>query len=465
MTGKDTDFTRETDLVDTDLITGVRAPDGAASNIAVTAKNLGKYVRSLGPTYTVNDIGVMGGPGAGVGICPGPLPAGMAPIVGTTELGHDNYGNYMYSDGSIMVWIPAFFYKYGTGANGFAINIVSIKPRSAYTTVADANAAGYALHRAFYDGGERDGFFIDKYVPSNNSGTASSLLNGLPLSSAAAHNPFSGLTGAPTDAYYGCIAAAKTRGANFFPGSRFIQAALALLALAHAQASTSTAWNAWYDGTGVPNYPKGCNNNALGDANDGALVFVSDGYSTANKTGSANLFARTTHNGQNCGVADLNGTMWEIGLGLVTETAGTKFYLLKTSARMKDMTAGVGGALDLWGTAAQLAANYDELGATYGALTASSSNKVFGNAAQVLSEATSGLAWAAAGAGIPLVGGVGGTNQFGNDYCLDYRPGDMCPLAGGGWYYGADAGVWALHLSGVRGDSNAAVGFRAALYL
>ena len=97
MAGKDTDFTLVTDLVDTDIIAGVRAPDGAATNIAVTTKNLGKYIRSLGPTYTVNDIGVMGGPGAGVGICPGPLPAGMAPIVGTTELGHDNYGNYMYT--------------------------------------------------------------------------------------------------------------------------------------------------------------------------------------------------------------------------------------------------------------------------------------------------------------------------------------------------------------------------------
>ena len=132
---------------------------------------------------------------------------------------------------------------------------------------------------------------------------------------------------------------------------------------------------------------------------------------------------------------------------------------------MKDMTAGVGGALDLWGTDAQLTANYDTLGATYGALTASSSNKVFGSAVQTLSEATSGLAWAAAGAGIPLVGGVGGTNAFGNDYMLDYRPGDMCPIAGGDWSAGASAGVWALYLNNVRGHSYNAIGFRAALYL
>lgn len=465
---KDSQFTRVTDLVDTDIITGVRAPDGAASSIAVTTRNLGNYIRALGPDYTVNDIGVMGGPGAGVGICPGPLPARMAPIAGTTVRGHDEFGNYMFSEGSILCWIPAFFFKYGTGANGFAVNIVSIRPRSAYTTVADANAAGYALHRAFYDNGERDGFFIDKYLPSNNGGIASSLKNGLPLSSALAHNPFSGLTGAPVDAYYGSIAAAKTRDATFFPASHFQRAALALLALAHAQASTSTAWNAWYDAAGITNYPKGCNNNALGDANDASLTFVSDGYPNCAKAGSANLFARTTHNGQNCGVADLNGNLWEISPGLTVNSDATpQYYVLKTTERMKDRTAGAGGgATDLWGTAAQLLAQgYELLGATYGALLASSTAKTYGNAAQVLSEATAGLAWQAAGLGIPLVGGVGGTNAFGNDVLYDYRPASVCPVAGGDWGYGAAAGVWALDLSGVRGSSVSSVGFRAALYL
>lgn len=69
-----------------------------------------------------------------------------------------------------------------------------------------------------------------------------------------------------------------------------------------------------------------------------------------------------------------------------------------------------------------LAAKLDtDIGATYGSLTASSTNKVFGSAAQVPSEATSGTAWAMAGAGVPLVGGVGGSNQFGNNYMYDER--------------------------------------------
>ena len=157
--------------------------------------------------------------------------------------------------------------------------------------------------------------------------------------------------------------------------------------------------------------------------------------------------------------------MWEITPGLATETAGTTYYVLKTAAQMKSMTAGVGGALDLWGTAGQLAANYDSLGATYGAAVASSSTKLYGNAAQVFSEATSGDAWKWTGLGGPLVGGVGGTNAFGSDGFWDYRPADMCPISGGGWGNSSSAGVWALGLYDGRGASDYGVGFRAALYL
>lgn len=413
----------------------------------------------------INQIGIAGSAGFGCGVCPGPLPVGMTGLQGYTDPTSANYGNYVYSDGSVMVWIPAFYYKYGTGSNGVVLNGVDIKAFSYFADVATANAAGYALHRAFYDGGVQQGVFVDKYIPSNNGGIASSLKNGNPLSTAVDHAPLSGLTGAPANYYYGAIAAAKTRGASFFCKSRFIHAALALLSLAHAQASTATTFCAWYHATN--NFPKGCNNNALGDANDAALAFVSDGsasYPNCSKTGSANLFARTTHNGQNSGIADLNGCMWEISPGLATDAAGTTYYVLKTSAAMKNVTGGNALATDLWGTTG-LAALYDALGATYGAALANSTAKYYGSATQVLSEATSGLPWQAAGLGIPLVGGVGGTNAFGSDYFLDYKPNEMCPLSGGTFANGSDAGVWTFNLNSVRGSSNNAVGFRSALYL
>lgn len=416
-----------------------------------------------GAAGAANNIGVAGQQGFGVGICPGPLPAGMGELFGTRDQSSDNYGNYVYSDGSVMIWMPAFYYMFGNGTNR-ALNTVDIKPFDAYKDVASANAAGYALHRAFYDGGAvQPGVFVDKYQCSNNGGIASSIALGNPLSTNAAHNPISALNNAPANNYGGAILAPKSRGVNFFCNTRFIFSALAMLSLAHGQSATAATWCAWYDAAGVTNYPKGCNNNALGDANDAAIAYVSDGYSNAAKTGSANLFARTTHNGQNCGVADLNGNMWEINPGITSDA--TNYYILNTAARMRDLTGGNTLATDLWG-ATGLAANYTSLGTAYASLWATGANRAVplgSPTTQSLSETTSGTAWNAAGAGIPLV--TGGANAFGNDYLWDYKPNEMCPIAGGHWYDGGAAGVWALNLSAVRADSNTSVGFRAALYL
>ena len=420
----------------------------------------GFTVGASGGAGTVGSIGTPGQQGFGVGIAP-ELPAGFVALSGTTDPASANYGNYQFSDGSVMVYVPAFVYKYGTGSNGLAVNACDIKSFTAYESLAAANAAGYALHRAFYNAGSiRPGVFVDKYQCSNNGGIASSMRNGNPLSSAADHNPFSGLTGAPANIYAGAITAAKTRGTRFFCNTRFIHAALALLANAHASASTSTTFCAWY----MPgaNFPKGCNNNALGDSNDASIAYVSDGYSNCGKTGSANFAAKVSHNGQLSGVMDLNGNMWEVNLGLTSN--GTHYHLLKTTADVTAITSGTTLATDAWG-ATGLAAMYDNIGATYESMTASNSNKPFGAAAQVLSHATSGTAWGAAGAGIPLATGTGGSNQFGNDYFYDARPNELCVISGGTWNNGSNAGVWTLDLYHVRGLSYGTIGFRAASYL
>ena len=422
-----------------------------------------------GAPGTTNNIGIAGQAGFGVGICPGPLPAGMGQLPGCTDPLSDNYGNYQYSDGSVMVWIPAFYYKVGTGSNGLTLNNISVKPFSSYVDVATANAAGYALHRAFYDGGALQlGVFVDKYLVSNNNGTASSIKNGVVLTSgqrgSLATAVYSALTGAPANTLGGSIAAAKTRGTNFFASSRFVFAALAMLATAHGQAATASTYCAWYDSTGVKNFPKGCNNNANGDAQDSAILFQDDGNGTyaCGKTGSANLFSRTTHNGQNNGVADLNGIVWEYTPGLGSD--GTNYYALKTSKAMRNMTGGNTLATDLFG-ATGLTTNYDSLGATYASLTNAAANKVFGSASQVLSETTSGNAWNVTGLGIPLAAGVGGSNLFGNDYFYDARTNELAPFSGGAWGGSSDAGVWALNLNTSRSASYYSFGFRSALYL
>ena len=108
---------------------------------------------------------------------------------------------------------------------------------------------------------------------------------------------------------------------------------------------------------------------------------------------------------------------------------------------------------------------YTDIGVTYAALTASNTDKVFGSASQVLSEATSGTAWGMAGAGVPLLAGVGGSNQFGNDYMYDVRPNEMCLVSGGSWIYGSGAGAWALYTGDVQGDTGNIYGFRSALYI
>ncbi|POP53056.1 hypothetical protein [Zhongshania marina] len=417
----------------------------------------------------INDIGIPGQPGFGVGIAPA-LPDGMTALPGYTDVLSDNYGNYQYSDGSIMVWVPAFYYKYGTGANGLAINACDIKNIDAYTTVTAANAAGYALHRAFYDGGQiKQGFFVDKYLCSNNSGVASSLRNGAPISSSASNSPVADLDGVSSNINASFITAASLRGTGFFCQSIFIFKAMALLSYAHGQAATSPTYCAWYDAAGITNFPKGCNNNALGDVNDNSLSFTSSGYDNAALTGSANFLAKTTHNGQVCGVADLNGCMWDVCPGLTMDDGDESvghFYVLKTSVAMADVTAGTSLATDLWG-ATGYAALYDDLGVmdtfTSTALNFTDRTVDVGSVSKTFSEATSGTLWQMTGAGIPVEST--GTNVFGNDRINDYSTSQMLPSAGGSWSHSTPAGVWALGLSSSRASLNPSHGFRAALYL
>lgn len=292
------------------------------------------------------DIGMPGTAGFGVAPC-AVVPAGYTPLPGYTDPASDNYGNYVYSDGSIMVWIPAFYYRIGHASNPtyatHGVDSIDIKPLSAFENANAANAAGYALHRAFIDGaGVQTGFFFDKYMASNNGGIASSIKNGNAISFHADHNPVSGLTGAPSNIYGSAITAAKTRGAAFHCASIFQFGALALLSLAHGQAATAATWCAWYDAAGNTNFPKGCNNNALKDSSDTAVTYNSDGYSNCGKTGSGVPFAKTTHNGQACGIADINGLMYEVAIG-ATCIAATKTVTAATQANPVALTVAAHG--------------------------------------------------------------------------------------------------------------------------
>ncbi len=457
------------DQTDAEILTAVEAESGR-NMIADGAR-----LDTLAAYY---DIGIAGGIGFGVGIVPQEiLPDGMSVMPGTETVGHDNYGNYQFREGSIVGCVVIHWLKIGTGSNGLDVNIHDVKPFSYFASEIEANAAGYFLPRAFWDGGKiQMAYFFDKYDCSKKAfGTgyvASSIKDGLPISTAAAHNPIAALTACADNYYYEVINAAKARdGENgnvsgdpqWFNASIFMFKNLAQLSLAHGQAASSTTYCDWYDATDAENYPKGCNNNALGDYDDPAISYVTDGYSNCGKTGSGTPFAKTTHNGQNCGTADLNGNMYKINLGVTSN--GSNYFVANKSTAMKEFTAGNSGVTDHWG-AAGIAANMTVFSIPY--MESSVWRKMGSGANQVFSEEISGNSAVLRSLGLPkdLNGyDATGINQFGKDGMYHYQlRNELCVLSGLHWSTSSAAGVWGAYWDNSRSNSAVSVGFRCACY-
>ena len=432
-------------------------------------------------------IGMQGDQGFGVGVYSGTLPSGFTAMTGATDPANANYGNYQYSDGSVMVFVPKFYYRIGNAASpryaSYGANAIDVVGSETFANEAAANAAGYALHRAFVDGGsEKQGFFIDKYLASKNgTTTCKSIQNGIPISltTSTSYTNSNGMTGC-TGIYADAVVLSRARGAGVFNvASVFMYSALALLSLAHGQAATSTTYCAWYDSSKTTNFPKGCNNGALADTNDATVTFTSagDAGTTAKpKTGSASNLAKTTHNGQASGVTDVNGAMWQVMLGVTSPgssatdsavIANGGAYVLKRSIALSSLTGGFGGANDAWGTASNLAANYDYVSDLFP--WGSGTDWVyFGNGSNnVFSGATSGSSYLRTACGVQdTVSGASasGTNQFGNDGCYQYNRANQFPIGSANWTDGSFAGVFFRHWYYVRSDDSRYVGFRAAAY-
>lgn len=432
-------------------------------------------------------IGAQGGQGFGVGVYSGTLPSGFSTMTGTTDPANANYGNYQYSDGSVMVFVPKFYYRIGNAASprfaSYGANAIDIVGSDTFANETAANAAGYALHRAFIDGGsEKQGFFIDKYLASKNgTTTCKSVQNGIPISltTSASYTNSNGMTGC-TGIYADAVVLARARGAGTFNvASIFMYSALAMLSLAHGQAATGTTNCAWYDATGVNNFPKGCNNGSLADTNDATVTFTTagDAGTTAKpKTGSASNLAKTTHNGQSCGVTDINGAMWQVMLGVTSPGASAtdsaaiasgNSYVLKRSVALASLTGGWNGTNDAWGDATNLATKYDSVTGLF-PFGSTTGWTYFGNGSNnVFSAATSGTSYLRTACGIQdTTNGTSaaGTNQFGNDGCYQYNLANQFPLGSASWSYGSNAGVFSRHWTDVRSGDYPTVGFRAAAY-
>lgn len=427
-------------------------------------------------------IGTAGQQGFGVGEYPSTLPSGFSAMAGTSDKASANYGNYTFSDGSIMVFVPRFYYRIGhTSSPNYAVyglNAIDIEGVGAFATEAEANAEGYALHRAFIDGGAvKTGFFIDKYLASKDGTTScKSIADADPISltTSASYNPSNGMTGC-TGILADAVVLARARGAGVFNvASIFMYDALAKLSLAHGQAATGITNCAWYDAAGTTNFPKGCNNNSLADVNDTSVTYAAS-YSTKPKTRATANFAKTTHNGQECGVADINGSLWQALLGLTmagtSATDTTKIttgnaYVLKPSTPLASLTGGFGGATDAWGTASSLAANYDAINGFLPWTSATGWNYFGSGSNQVFSGATSGTDYLRSCSGIANITGMGaaGTNQFGNDANYRYGIANLFPLASGSLYHAARSGVFCRAWNNFRPNADDYVGFRAGAY-
>lgn len=393
------------------------------------------------------NIGTAGTIGFGVGAIPSSqIPTGMYAMEGHYDKSSANYGNIIDATGSQMVAIPKFYYK--IVGNQFLISSVQY--------------ADYVLDRMFINAGiELDYVLVDKYGCGKVNGIFASKKGIDPCSTSSSHNPISALNNAPANNYGGLYKAVKTRGADYFLASIFIRNGLAMLAKAHADAGT-IATCAFKDV--LPYLPKGNNNNALKDTNDSAVTFTASGYSNCAMTGSGVPFAKTTHNGQNCGVADLNGNMYEVVSGFIRYDA-TGFLILKESVDIKsiltdDTTTGAGGAYDknLYDVVdLSLLIPSTETGSwtNFG----NGSNQVF-----AMSTVRTSNDYKKTSLGMPISTGVsaGGTTEFGNDGLYKYLRNEMACRCGLNWSGGSDAGVFSMNLGNARIYSSVYVGGRAS---
>lgn len=389
----------------------------------------------------------------------------------------DNYGNYQHTNGSVFVWIPAFCYTFeesiltAEGIKDKSPSAFAIKSFSEFNyDEAAANEAGYILHRAFIDGGKKThGFFITKYLMGKgNKATKGNIPISLASSGTDAPSKDSELNtdcaGNATDA----LTISKKLGAKYNCASGFMYAALAMLSYVHGLYADSTESCAWYDPEGTTSYPKGCNNNSLGDCDDAEILYTNSDTQQKSKpdTGSANHFARTTHNGCNSGICDLNGCIEQVATGVMGYGSGVAFYISPESVKLTDFTkdnANSYSNTSLYTSVGNIPSKQYYWGSTSG--NAFFTDKSGNNRAKC------GL-W-------PNTSSTSGVNEFGKDYAQSYyayyvgSSSDVGLLrCCGAWSYGALAGVFCRCVGTSSYGYNyswtgsyASWGFRAAAYV
>jgi hypothetical protein len=468
-------------------------------------------------------IGLPGLHGFGVGCCrPELLPNDMALLPGTYDRYSPNYGNYVHiPSASIVCFLPAHYVDIqspgNTDAPSYGTKVV----------ISSTQSGNNVLAKVFRNnGGELTGVFVDKYQGSNcrpdGSGRPNST-DGLPgtlpetggiLASRPLHWPVSstGISGTlrspfsycnstvlnpfattPADNSSGVWAACKSRGENWYPVPVWMGIHLGFLALAHAQALLTTSGTpvtgatsnaAWMDT--APYAPKG-NNNSGSDVNNTNLIFyrtdipgannvsgfageASRSFTSAALINTSSAVEHTTHNGQLCGIVDVNGNQWEIMPGLTNVGGLNTGY--KVFSDLDDYTSVSSNAnITSAANVITLAADVADDGVWWG-----DDNTWTYLVPDVNGTYHPSSTWSAnytrkamAECGLPRQAGTSltqtSTNIFGGDGLYKRHVNDLLPSIGGSWEAGARAGSFAISLVDSSSSTGLGSGTRAIRFL
>lgn len=289
--------------------------------------------------------GEIGGFGAGVAYMPTIAASlGLTAMDGASERTHENFGNFVDNRNNVFVCIPMMYYKADTNTR---IDELMGVPKVEVSYIAkDGYAPFYAFKKS--NGEYVPCVFVSKYIMSKGSDNKPAFVkNADPVSSSSSYNGIQQFSGVEAN-NIGFFTAIRMLGANYCLHYAALRFVYYMVAEAHKQkailrfgtrAKVPSSICAYLDI--APYYPKG-NNTNWGDADDTSLKYTRAGSGTyqgssygVGKTGSANNLAKTTFNGQKCGIADMGGNMWEVDGGYIADS--TQTYILKGIDTLKSL--------------------------------------------------------------------------------------------------------------------------------
>ena len=390
------------------------------------------------PSVESNAVfGEIGGLGAGIAYLPETAATvGLTPMSGASEVGNENFGNFIDSNNNVFVCIPMMYYKADTATRNSAF---SNKPNIYISYVAKE---GYAPFYAFKksDGSYVPCVFVSKYLMGISGTKAISKKNEDTATSHSSYNGINKITGcqARNDNFFKAANSMNDNAVLHYAALRFVYY---MVAEAHMQAAVRKFGSisnvpsficAYLDK--APYFPKGCNN-TLSDINDTSIRYTqgTQSYQNCGKTGSCNIPEKTTFNGQKCGIMDMGGLQWEVDAGYIVGEDNVT-YILKGIDLLKSLNT------DTYLNTK----NY--IGLNMANRRTTSATKVGNGENPVFSFSDSGNDYNCDNFLNPLATAMSsnGTAAYGEDYNYPLTK-NYAPFFSGHYGYGADCGLLYFH--------------------